>query len=133
MIGKILTLLAVPLGFIAYSTYAKASPKSRPSFEVKGKSGLPWRVERVSQFQQPDGMLTMNDIFSRSSGGGEERVMRYSQLGSAISTRKYVTSPFEVGSSKTPGLGRLLGQAATDFGIVLPATLAAKLKANPTL
>ncbi len=132
MIGKILTLLAVPLGFIAYSSYAKASPKGLPSFNVKGKSGLPWRVERVNQFQQPDGLLTMNDVFATTSSG-EERVMRYSQLGSAMSTRKYVTSPFEAGNTKTPGMGRLLGQAAADFGVVLPPALAAKLRANPTL
>lgn len=132
MFGKILALLAVPLGFVAYSSYAKASPKGAPTFDVTDKDGFKWRVERVSQFQQPDGLLTINDVFQTSNNAGSVRVFRYSQLGSALSTRKYITSPFESGTDKTPGIGRLLQRAATAFGVALPPTLLARLKANPT-
>lgn len=126
MIGKMFALLAVPLGFMAYSSFAKASPKGRPSFEVKGKSGTNWRVERVNQFQQPDGLLTMNDVLA--SGAIGERVLRYSQLGSAISTRKYVDSPFN--AQPTPPRATLLAMAARDFGVVLPPGVAEKVRAN---
>lgn len=122
MIGKVLALLAVPVGIVAYSSLAKATPKTGPSFNVKGKSGTNWAVVRVSQFQNPGGLLTMNDV---TAGG--QRVMRYSQLGSALSTRKYITSPFDAGQATSSAAGQLLRRASADFGVVLPSALNARL------
>lgn len=130
MFGKVLALLAVPLGLVAYSSLAKASPKGGATFFVKGTLG-DWRVTRVSQFQQPDGLLVINDVFATGSHAGD-RVMRYSQLGSSKATRKYITSPFEAtgGAGLSPGADRVLLKAASDFGVTLPPALRAKLPAS---
>lgn len=108
MIAKVLGLLAVPLAYVAYSSLSKASPKTGPSFTQTGKSGTVWRVVRVSQFQRPEGLQTIHDIFS-----GPNRVLRYSQQGSDVGSRKFVVTPL----AKTDPL---LIKAASDFGVVLP-------------
>ena len=125
MIGKLLGLLAVPLAYVAYSSYAKASPKTGPRFEVKGKSGTNWTVVNVSKFQEKDGLLSMNDVFQ-----GNDRALRYSQLGSQMGTRKYITSPFEAGTTNAPGMDRLVMLASKDFGVVLPKQVLAKFRAS---
>jgi hypothetical protein len=108
--GKVMAVLTVPLAYVAYSHFAKATPKApaAPTFNVKGKSGTNWKIVRVSQFQEKAGLLTINDVFI-----GSARIMRYSQLGSAIGSRKFITTPL----AKTDP--RLL-KAGADFGVVLP-------------
>jgi hypothetical protein len=133
MLSKVLALLAVPIGIVAYSSLAKASPKTGPSKTVTGSSGTTWIVQRVSQFQQKDGLLQINDVLWSTPTNGTVRVLRYSQLGSAKASRKYVTSPFDAGQ-----LGNLsatiaasqLRKAAADFGVVLPALLEKMRKAG---
>ncbi len=132
MFGKIAALLAVPLAFVAYSSLAKASPKTGPTFDVKGKSGTNWRVVRVNQFQEKSGLLTINDVMAGgalSIGGSPRRVLRYSQLGSEMGSRKYITSPFEAGNLSGSD-ATLLRMAASDFGVALPAPLMAKIRAQ---
>jgi len=128
MIGKVLALLAVPLGFVAYSSLAKASPKG-PGVAMTGKSGSRWLLRKVSQFQQPDGLLVISDVWVPSSALGERRVLRFSQLGSALSTRKYITSPFGGPNVKDNAVdAKLLKAAAADFGVVLPASLVDRIR-----
>lgn len=128
MIGKVLALLAVPLGFVAYSSFAKASPKGA-ALPVTGKSGVRWLVRKVSQFTQPDGVLVISDVWTGPSALGERRVMRYSQLGSAIGTRKYITSPFGGPNVKDNAVDAgLLRMAASDFGVVLPSALLERVR-----
>ncbi len=124
MFGKLLALLAVPVAFVAYAALAK--PK-KSTHTVTGKSGRKYVVERVSQFQQPDGLLQINDVWINASA--TERVLRYSQLGSEVSSRKYITSPFGASNTSTPGAARTLSIAAVDFGVPLPAELLAKIRA----
>ena len=128
MIGKVLALLAVPLGFVAYSSLSKSSPKGAGT-PVTGKSGVRWLVRKVSQFKQADGVLVISDVWVPQSALGERRVLRFSQLGSAVSTRKYITSPFGGPNVKDNAVdAKLLRMAASDFGVVLPFALLERIR-----
>jgi len=127
MISAKLLLLAVPLGIAAFASLHKHTPATGPSFQVKGKSGTPWRVVSVSTFTKGGVTTTIHDVFA--GGALDRRVLRYSQTGSDPKTRSYITSPFDAGTAPGSMNATLLRLASLDFGVPLPPALAKKIAA----
>src|SRR5882724_390299 len=116
MIGKILTLLAVPLGWVAFKSISKANAASpapgQSSFKETGASGEKWDVRFVKAFDTAQGRQTFWDVFLNGA-----RILRYSQLGELKGSRQFIDSPLPLTDNR-------VREAGTDFGIPRPAAKA---------
>jgi len=112
MFGKILTLLAVPLGWVAFKSISKANAATpaagQKSFKEQGRSGTNWEVRFVKAFDTAQGRQTFWDIFLNGS-----RIMRYSQLGELKSSRQFIDSPLPLTDNR-------VRMAGTDFAVQPP-------------